>query len=145
MSVFGQLLGSSDVDMIRDQQMLLNKLDSSIEQKLLGGGSYVTLPKGLQIKRTDEQLKVIELKDPAQKKHDRRADGAAGYFQGHGLRGGDLSGDAQPDRHNRFIPGAQGRDRDERHGKGVRRRADRGPPRKPQGDEERAHMRTCLR
>lgn len=66
-SVFGQLLGSSDVDMIRDQQMLLNKLDSSIEQKLLGGGSYVTLPKGLQIKRTDEQLKVVELKDPAQK------------------------------------------------------------------------------
>ena len=66
-SVFGQLLGSSDVDMIRDQQMLLNKLDSSIEQKLLGGGSYVTLPKGLQIRRTDEQLKVIELKDPAQK------------------------------------------------------------------------------
>lgn len=66
-SVFGQLMGSSDVDIIRDQQMTLNKLNSSIADKLLCGGSYVTLPRGLQIKRTDEQFKVIELQGPEQK------------------------------------------------------------------------------
>lgn len=66
-SVFGQFLGSSDVDMIRDQQMAINKLTSTVDKKLLSGGSYATLPKGLQFKRTDEQLKVIEITNPQQK------------------------------------------------------------------------------
>lgn len=66
-SRFGSLLGVSDVEMIRDQQMALNKLTSAVDIKLLGAGSYVVLPKGVQVRRTDEQLKVFEVEDPAQK------------------------------------------------------------------------------
>lgn len=66
-SVFGQLLGASDVDMIRDQQMALNKLTSVIDRKLLTGGSYMLMPRGKQLSRTDEQLKVVELDDPSEK------------------------------------------------------------------------------
>ena len=66
-SVVGKLLGSSDVDMIRDQQMLINKLDSTISQKLLGGGSVITLPRGKQIRRTDENFKVFEIDSPEEK------------------------------------------------------------------------------
>lgn len=66
-SCFGSLMGISDVEMIRDQQMALNKLTSEVDIKLLGGGSYVVLPKGVQMKRTDEQFKVFEVDDPAQK------------------------------------------------------------------------------
>ena len=66
-SCFGSLMGISDVEMIRDQQMALNKLTSEVDIKLLAGGSYVVLPKGVQVKRTDEQFKVLEVTDPQQK------------------------------------------------------------------------------
>lgn len=66
-SAFGSLMGISDVEMIRDQQMALNKLTSEVDIKLLAGGSYVVLPKGVQVKRTDEQFKVLEVTDPQQK------------------------------------------------------------------------------
>lgn len=66
-SCFGSLMGVSDVEMIRDQQMALNKLTSEVDIKLLAGGSYVVLPKGVQVKRTDEQFKVLEVTDPQQK------------------------------------------------------------------------------
>ena len=64
-SSFGQLLGDSDVDKIRDQQMLINKLGSKIEEKLLKGGSYVTLPKNSRFRRDDSELKVIDVTNPA--------------------------------------------------------------------------------
>lgn len=60
-SVFGRLLGDSDVDKITDQQELIKKLGSKIQEKLLKGGSYVTFPRGASIRKTDEELKVIEL------------------------------------------------------------------------------------
>ena len=66
-SCFGSLMGISDVEMIRDQQMALNKLTSEVDIKLLAGGSYVVLPKGVQVKRTDEQFKVLEVTGPQQK------------------------------------------------------------------------------
>ena len=66
-SCFGSLMGVSDVEMIRDQQMALNKLTSEVDIKLLAGGSYVVLPKGVQVKRTDEQFKVYEITNPEQK------------------------------------------------------------------------------
>lgn len=66
-SCFGSLMGVSDVEMIRDQQMALNKLTSEVDIKLLAGGSYVVLPKGVQVKRTDEQFKVYEITSPEQK------------------------------------------------------------------------------
>ena len=66
-SVFGQVLGDSDVDKIRDEQNLIKKLGTKIEEKLLKGGSYVTLPKGVNIRKDDGELKVIEIDDPAKK------------------------------------------------------------------------------
>lgn len=66
-SVFGQLLGSSDVDMIADQQNEINKTCSKISEKLMAGGSIVTLPQGKRVERHDGEFKVVEIKDPAEK------------------------------------------------------------------------------
>lgn len=55
------LLGGSDVDTMYPMQELIKKLGTKIQEKLLKGGSYVTFPKGARIKKTDEELKVIEL------------------------------------------------------------------------------------
>lgn len=66
-SVYGQLLGNSDVEALEDQQNSVKKLTTKIEEKLLKGGSFVLLPRGKMIRRTDEELKVIELDGPDQK------------------------------------------------------------------------------
>lgn len=63
----GALLGGSDVDSIKDQQEMVKKLGDKIQEKLMKGGSYVTLPAGVNVRKTDEELKVIELEDAAQK------------------------------------------------------------------------------
>lgn len=64
-SAFGQLLGDSDLDKIRDQQMLINKLGTKIEEKLLKGGSFVSLPKGLNFRKDDSEFKILEVKSPS--------------------------------------------------------------------------------
>ena len=61
------LLGLSDVNAIRDQQETVKKLGSQINEKLLMAGSFMVLPEGLGVELTDEQYKVIRVKDPAQK------------------------------------------------------------------------------
>lgn len=66
-SVFGRVLGDSDVDKIRDEQNMIKKLGTKVEEKLLKGGSYVTLPKGVNIRRDDSELKVIEIEKPEHK------------------------------------------------------------------------------
>lgn len=43
-SVYGQLLGESDVDSIRDQQNTINRLEQKIIDRLLKAGSRVSLP-----------------------------------------------------------------------------------------------------
>ncbi len=63
--MFGQLLGSSDVDRIADQQDAINKYGTKIQEKLLKGGSYVTLPQGVGVETTDRELKVIRVRSPA--------------------------------------------------------------------------------
>lgn len=66
-SKFGSLLGLSDIDVIMDQQESLKKLESNIMEKLIKGGSFISLPKGVKIKLDGEQYNVIELKSPAEK------------------------------------------------------------------------------
>lgn len=66
-SIAGSFLGNSDVDMIADQQTAVAKFGGKIEEKLLKGGSYVTLPKNVKVRRTDEELKVVELGSAADK------------------------------------------------------------------------------
>lgn len=60
------LLGCSDVGVIEDQQDTIKKLGSKINEKLLKGGSYVTLPAGLGIDTTDEECKIIRVDNPSQ-------------------------------------------------------------------------------
>ncbi len=43
-SVYGQLLGSSDVDVIRDQQNTINRLEQKIIDRLIKAGTRITLP-----------------------------------------------------------------------------------------------------
>ena len=66
-SVFGQFLGDSDVDKIADQQNTIKKLSTKIGEKLLKGGSYITLPESASIDKSDKELKIITVKNPADK------------------------------------------------------------------------------
>lgn len=43
-SVYGQLLGSSDVDVIEDQQNTINRLEQKIIDRLIKAGTRITLP-----------------------------------------------------------------------------------------------------
>lgn len=62
-----RFLGVSDVDIIADQQQAINKYGTKIQEKLLKGGSYVTLPDGVDIDKSDGELKILRLRDPSQK------------------------------------------------------------------------------
>lgn len=66
-SAFGSFLGKSDVEVIKDQQDNIKKLNSSILEKVLTGGSFVTLPKGVKVRLSDENFKILELDDPSKK------------------------------------------------------------------------------
>lgn len=58
-SVYGKLLGESDIDKIADQQNTINRVESKIIDKLLSSGSYITLPDETRIRVDAEDLKVI--------------------------------------------------------------------------------------
>lgn len=66
-SVFGQLLGDSDVDKITDQQNTSNRLATKILDKLLKAGSFTTLPVDATIRTDNEDMKYIRLENPADK------------------------------------------------------------------------------
>lgn len=58
-SVYGKFLGDSDLDKIEDQQNTINHLEGAIIDKLLKGGSFITLPDDARIAVNGKQLKVI--------------------------------------------------------------------------------------
>ncbi len=66
-STFGRFLGESDVDKIKTQQNTTNRLEAKILQQLLGGGSYITLPDDVTIKKNTLEGKEIRLSDPSKK------------------------------------------------------------------------------
>lgn len=66
-SKFGSFLGGSDVTVIADQQDAIKKLGTKIDEKVLKGGSFVTLPDGVKIETTDRELKIIRVRNPADK------------------------------------------------------------------------------
>ena len=66
-SKFGQLLGTSDVDIIADQQNTLNRLNQKIINRIMQAGSAVTLPKNARIEVSPEDGKVIYVDDQAEK------------------------------------------------------------------------------
>lgn len=60
------LIGVSDVKMIEDQQDAVKKIGSKLQEKILKGGSVLTIPKNLRMKTTDQELKVIEVNTPSE-------------------------------------------------------------------------------
>lgn len=58
-SVFGEFLGSSDIDMIASQQNTTNRMEAKIIDKLIQSGSYITLPDDTKIRVDEEDMKVI--------------------------------------------------------------------------------------
>ena len=62
-----KLLGGSDVAVIIDQQDTVKKLGSKINEKLLKGGSFVTLPTGIDVEKTDKELKILRVRNAADK------------------------------------------------------------------------------
>ena len=64
-SKFGRFMGGSDIDAIADQQNTMNQLSTKIKAKVLGGGSFTTLPEtGAQFV-TDEDNRVVRVDSPA--------------------------------------------------------------------------------
>lgn len=66
-SKFGSLLGSSDTDVIRTLQDGIKKLMNNVSEKLLKGGSFVTLPMEVKVDTTNNQLKILRLNSPQEK------------------------------------------------------------------------------
>lgn len=58
-----KLLGFSDVAVIEDQQDAIKKLGSKLQEKIMKGGSIVTLPVGLKVETTDKELKVVRVRN----------------------------------------------------------------------------------
>ena len=65
-SSYGKLLGESDADKLEYQQNTINRLATSINDKLLKRGSYMTLPRNAKIPVNDEDGNVIYVDDVAQ-------------------------------------------------------------------------------
>lgn len=59
-------LGSSDVNVIVDQQQNINKIGSKIIEKILKGGSVLVLPEELQIDCDGTEMNIIRTRDPSQ-------------------------------------------------------------------------------
>lgn len=60
------LYGISDIDVLEENQMSMNKILSKMEENVLKAGSFMTKPQGVNIPLTDETLKVVTVKDPEQ-------------------------------------------------------------------------------
>ena len=64
--MINNVLGLSDVDMIKDQQNDLSIFMAKIREKLLKGGSVVSKAKKTRFEADDEEFKVVEFSDPAE-------------------------------------------------------------------------------
>ncbi len=85
-SKYGSFLGESDVEVIKDMQNELKKIDTDTIEKLLTGGSFFTVPKGMKTKTTDDNFKVVEIENAAEKAmidtYTAQADVSRNYEQG---------------------------------------------------------------
>lgn len=66
-SVYGQLLGNSDVDQIRTQQNSINRLEKKILERLCKAGTRYTLPNKAAYKLDGEDGEVWRVESPADK------------------------------------------------------------------------------
>ena len=63
-SVYGQLLGESDVDSMRDQQNTINRLEQKIIDRLMKAGTKVSLPPDTKCTLDPEDGEVWRLESP---------------------------------------------------------------------------------
>ena len=66
-SVYGQLLGNSDVDAIEDQQNTINRLEQKIIDRLVKAGTRITLPPKANLRTDPEDSERWYLESPADK------------------------------------------------------------------------------
>lgn len=66
-SVYGKLLGNSDVDVIRDQQNTVNRMEQKIIDRLIKAGTRVTLPAKANLRMDPEDGERWYLENPADK------------------------------------------------------------------------------
>ena len=62
-----RLIGGSDVAVVIDQQDTIKKLGTKINEKLIKGGSFVTLPKDVDVEKDSEELNILRIDNPGQK------------------------------------------------------------------------------
>lgn len=62
-SVYGQLLGNSDVDFIEDQQNTCNRLEQKIIDRLMKAGTRITMPPDASYRMDTEDNEIIKLKN----------------------------------------------------------------------------------
>ena len=65
-SLPGRFMGGSDIDAIEDQQNTLNKLSTKINAKVLGGGSFTTIPDEAGVIVDDRDNRVLRVRTPAE-------------------------------------------------------------------------------
>lgn len=56
-----QFLGGSDVAVVIDQQDTIKKLGTKINEKLINGQSYTTLPKGIDIRKDGNEMNIVRI------------------------------------------------------------------------------------
>lgn len=56
--------GVSDIDILEENQISMNKILTKLEENVLKAGSIVTVPVGVNIPNNDETLKIVKVKDP---------------------------------------------------------------------------------
>lgn len=66
-SVYGQLLGNSDVDMIRDQQNTSNRIEQKIIDRLMKAGTRITLPDRADLRTDPEDGERWYIGNPSEK------------------------------------------------------------------------------
>lgn len=64
-TVYGQLLGDSDVDKIADQQNAVNWIQRKIDERLLDAGTIITLPPDVRAYRDPDDHKVYRVESQA--------------------------------------------------------------------------------
>lgn len=65
-SLPGRFWGGSDIDAIADQQNALNKLSTKINAKVLGGGSFTTVPESAGTIVDDRDNRVLRIRNAAE-------------------------------------------------------------------------------
>ena len=66
-SVYGQLLGNSDVDVIEDQQNTINRLEKKVIDRIVKAGTRITLPPEANLRVDSQDSEKWYLENPADK------------------------------------------------------------------------------